>query len=648
MQLPVSNIMGYSNQFRLSGLASGLDTDTIVSQLMKIERMSYDKVYQKKQLEEWKRDQYREIISLLNDFKSSFLDYVRPENNMLSPTTYMQFSVSVTNSKTGEISNAVSARSSVNALEGTHTVKVERIATADKAVSSHGISAGLLGAPVTFSLKGKQFTVTLDNVSRVITLDNYDDLDDLINKEGTGLQDLLDKAFGEGKIIVSKINGRLHFDTSGGASSLTLYNTASGNGTENTLSLLGFKSGASNRIDVNMSLQELSKKLKTPLQFGTNGKVTFTINDKEFTFNMSDSLSKVISTINNDADAKVNIAYNEVTDKITITAKQLGDGDNIRISQKDGNFFEAMGISVTNPVTSEGVDAVVYIDNELVTRSSNEFTINGITYTLQHESEDELKVTVTQDVDKVFEKIMAFVNKYNEVVDKINSKLSEEYIRNFLPLTEEQRAELSEDEIKKWEEKAKTGLLRNDEILQDIVYNMRKALYDTVEGVDIALYSIGITTSSSYSQRGKLVVDEERLKNAIKNSPDAVMNLFCKKSDIEYNDINNRAKRMKEEGIAYRIFDIVQDNVRITRITVGGQTYKGRLLEKAGMIGDSSEFNNALSKNIKLYEYEMDRLYEALIAKEEAYYRQFTEMEKAMSQMNSQLSWLLSQFGNYR
>jgi len=640
--------MGYSNKFRLSGLASGLDTDMIVSQLMRIERMSYDKIYQKKQLEEWRRDQYREIISLLNDFKSSFLDFARPENNMLSQTTYKQFSVSVVNSKTGESSGAVSVKGTSGALDGTHTIKVERLATADKAESGQGISAALSGVPVEYSLKGKKITVTLDNVARVITLDDYKDLNDLINKEGTGLQDLLDKAFGEGKIVVQNVNGRLSISTSGGAGKITLYNTSTGEEAGNTLALLGFKSGASNRINTGMSLQELAGQLGTGLVFDSDGKISFTINDKEFTFSKTDTLSKVMSTISNDTDAKVYMTYNEITDKITISAKQLGAGDNIRISQTGGNFFEAIGISVENPVTSEGVDAVVYIDNELVTRSSNEFTVNGITYTLNDVTTDELKVTITQDADKVFEKIMAFVNKYNEVIDKINSKLNEEYDRNYLPLTEEQKEALSEEEIKKWEERAKKGLLRNDDILQDIVYNMRKALYEAVEGVDIALFSIGITTSSNYSQRGKLVVNEEKLKKAIKESPEAIMNLFCKKSDIEYNDINKRDQRIREEGIAYRIFDIVQDNVRITRITVGGQTYKGRLLEKAGMIGDSSEFNNALSKNIKLYEYEMDRLYEALIAKEEAYYRQFTEMEKAMSQMNSQLSWLLSQFGNYR
>jgi flagellar hook-associated protein 2 len=143
---------------------------------------------------------------------------------------------------------------------------------------------------------------------------------------------------------------------------------------------------------------------------------------------------------------------------------------------------------------------------------------------LLKENADTQTVSLTQDVDSVYDNISKFIAKYNEIIDTINNKLSEKYDRNYLPLTDEQKEAMNEDDIKKWEEKAKTGLLRNDSILQNIVYRMRSAVYDSVAGISTALSEIGITTDT-YVTKGKLIIDETKLKEAIRNNPDNVMNL---------------------------------------------------------------------------------------------------------------------------
>ena len=100
--LSIYNVNPYSSTLRITGLATGLDTDQIVSDLMKVERIPYDRLYQSKQLAEWKRDTYREITSLLAGFKSEFFDYLRPATNMLSQATYKQFNIQVVDSITGQ------------------------------------------------------------------------------------------------------------------------------------------------------------------------------------------------------------------------------------------------------------------------------------------------------------------------------------------------------------------------------------------------------------------------------------------------------------------------------------------------------------------------------------------------------------------
>ncbi len=638
--MSLSSVNPYTSTLRIGGLATGMDTDQIVSDLMRVEKIPYDRLYQKRQLAEWKRDNYREITSLLSGFRSGFFDYLSPSTNMLSQSTYKQFGISVTDSVSGEESTAVTVSTTSSSMEGTHTIRVDTLATADKAVSSSTVTAELEATPTDYSLSGKTVRVTLDGVTRELELDDYSDLDDLIGKADTGLQDLVDNAFGSGKITVSNASGKLRFETGGGASRITL---ASGT-TNDALADLGFESGDSNRLRTGYTLEALADNFDTALTFDASDQVVFTINNAEFTFDKTDTLSSVMSTINSDTDANVNLSYDEVTDKFVLTSKQLGDGDNITVTQTGGTFLDSMQISTADPVTEEGVDAQVVIDGETVTRSSNTFTVNGLTYTLLKESANEQDISMTLDEDAIYDKIVAFVEKYNEVIAAINSELNEEYDSDYLPLTEEQRDAMSEDEIELWEERAKTGLLRNDEVLQNIVYDMRRALYDSVEDVNGSLTSIGITTGT-YDMRGQLVIDEDELKEAIRNSPDTVMNLFSKQSDTEYADWENRETRYDEEGLAYRLYDVLQDNIRTTRDDDG---YKGILLEKAGLEGDVSEYTNTMYKSITSINERMDVLFERLLDKEERYYSQFTELEKAISDMNSQMNWLMTQLGMWQ
>ena len=140
------------------------------------------------------------------------------------------------------------------------------------------------------------------------------------------------------------------------------------------------------------------------------------------------------------------------------------------------------------------------INGQIITRSSNNFTVNGISYTLHKVSTEPQKIAIKPDVDGIYDSINSFVDRYNELIDKINGKLSEEYNRDYQPLTRQQKEAMSEKDIEKWEERAKTGLIRNDSILEKIVFSMRRGLFDKINGVDISLTNIGITTGSYYEK----------------------------------------------------------------------------------------------------------------------------------------------------
>ena len=640
--MAVNNINSFSSTMRLTGLGgSGLDTDTIVKQLMNAERIPLNRLYQKKQLAEWRQEAYRDITNKLRDLKDTYFNISKSSSNMMSATSFRKYTGTSSNS------NYVTISGNAESVTGSHTVSVKTLATASKAVSSGGVTDALQGSAVSdFNLSGKTIKITLDGVSREITLDNYSSTgDDIISKAGTGLQALVDDAFGAGKITVNynDATDQITFDTANGASRLTLSSGSSNDG----LAALGFTSGAANRLDTSRSLESLSTMFANDLTFNADGKLIFTINSKEFTFDKSVSLASMMNTINADADAKVNMKYDETTDNFTITAKQMGYGDNISIGTAQvGNFFGAGGaarISTGNATTVHGTDASAIIDGQLVTRSSNTFTLNGATYTLVKAHADPTTesetVSLSADVEGVYENIKGFVDKYNEIISYINTKLTEKYDRDFQPLTDEQKEEMSEEEIKKWEGTAKTGILKNDAILQDIVYSMRRALTDTVAGMETSLSSIGITTGT-YLEKGKLIIDEDKLKTAIQNNPNAVSDLFTQKSDIDYNGNNSaalRSQRYAASGLADRISDILNDNIR----TVGG---KGKLLEKAGMEGDATQYDNLIYDQIDEYDDDIAALISKLSDKENAYYSKFSALEQYIYQMSVQSDWIYSQF----
>lgn len=399
---------------------------------------------------------------------------------------------------------------------------------------------------------------------------------------------------------------------------------------------------------------------KLPLSFaGTADDIVFTINGKYFRFDSKNtSLNDIMRTVNADTSANVSMTYDATSDRFTIASKSTGATSRVIVSDKTGHLMSALGISLDSAVS--GNDASIKIkglggstDEIEIVRDTNSFSYDGINFNIKQNFEegvtqtDPIKFAVVGDTAKTLEYIKTFVEKYNEVIGKLNDKIGEEVYRSYTPLTDEQKESMSEDQIEKWEEKAKSGLLRNDSIISGTLSQLRSALYAAVEGTGITLSSIGITTSSNYEDKGKLIIDEDKLKDALANKPQEVANLFTSTSDVTYYDsMNNsvlRSQRYKESGIAQRFSDIIQDAIRTNTDSNG---YKGALLEKAGIIGDRSQYLNTLYKEIKEFDSQITEMNKKLIEKENALYEKFAKMESAMEKMNSQQSWLAQQFGS--
>ncbi|HPT82963.1 MAG TPA: flagellar filament capping protein FliD [Limnochordia bacterium] len=296
------------------------------------------------------------------------------------------------------------------------------------------------------------------------------------------------------------------------------------------------------------------------------------------------------------------------------TDLSLDQGDGIVIDEEGDQLYALQegGSKVT------GQDAQVAINGVTASYSTNTFTFNGITVNLlAAEADTTVVIEVKQDVDAVVEKVKEFVNLYNELVSELNGLLREEVYRNFAPLTEEQREAMSDKEIELWETKAKSGLLRSDSILRSVLSDMRTALSGVVqrEGAgSVGLREIGITTGAWY-EYGKLYLNEDKLRAALEENPDAVRDLFTQQGE--------------SEGLARRLTAVLDRSMDRITDTAG----------KATIPYDQSFLGN----RIREYESRLSAMEERLQRYEEQQWRKFTAMEKALGQLYAQSDWLYQQ-----
>jgi flagellar hook-associated protein 2 len=224
---------------------------------------------------------------------------------------------------------------------------------------------------------------------------------------------------------------------------------------------------------------------------------------------------------------------------------------------------------------------------------------------------------VAQDIDTAVNKIKTFIGEFNTLVSKYNGLVTEKTYKDFPPLTEEQRGEMTEDEIKKWEEKAKSGILRSDLDLTSMLSNFRLAFSTKVEGTGMSLMDIGLSTIS-YSSDGQIEVNETALRKALADDPDTVANLFTQSSSA------TGSAKFSESGLMQRLSSVINSYVNDIQSASVEMT----------------------EKRISEIENKMEELENVLASNQERYYARFTAMEEALSKLNSTSNWLSSLFSS--
>ncbi len=498
-------------------------------------------------------------------------------------------------------------------------------------------------------IAGKELTFTYNGVSKSIKLPEKDALNNgnILDTLRTSMQKQLDDAFGDGRIKVSANSGGLQFKTTvpgGGNDTSSVLSVSSGSaGLLGENGALNMNYGESNRVNMEAKISESG--LRT-FKEGTTFPATITINGVDIKVEESDTVRTLMDKINN-SDAGVEVNYQNSSDKFVFTSKKDGASGKISVG---GDFENIFGTSFNKTDGQDAIVAVKYAGSDEVVeivRDSNSFKIDGMTISVNGEfgykagaggkleldkTSDPVTFDAKVDEDKIVETIKKMVEEYNEIIELVGKETGTKPNRDYEPLTSAQKAEMSESEIKAWEEKAKEGLLFNDNDLKGLSNSLRFVVSTADQA---ALKKLGITTSSTASDNGKLSFDESAFRAALKTDPEGIREMFTKERTVDENGVATGVN-----GIAVNMKSAFDKYAK----TLGEP--KGILIERAGSIkSPASITQNSLYKQIEQIDERISDLQDLLEMEQDRYIKQFTALESVIAQMNSQSGWL-SQFGS--
>lgn len=395
----------------------------------------------------------------------------------------------------------------------------------------------------------------------------------------------------------------------------------------------------------------------------------------EFTYDQifgdNKTLNDLASAFSN-SGANVQGGYDTVNDSFSLYNKTSGSANKIGLKANNDTSAELLNklhlasynaqdnklgseVKFTNGTMTEaavGTNAKATIDGKTYESDTNKLNVANVIYNFNGVSAKNADgtyqastISVSQDTDKIVDNVKKFVETYNTLIDSLNTKYREEKNTDYKPLTKKQEGEMTESQIDKWNEKAKSGLLYHDNNIYSIISDMRESLYTKVDAVDTVLTdakgnkysynsmsSIGITSSTN---QGHITLDEEKLKKALTEDPDCVYQLFASDQDSTYvsgSTNKNQADTYTSKsdylntGIANRLYNAMTTNISNL------ESYAGTSKET-----DDESYLGKLITNMNT---KMTSFQTLMKSYERKLYEKYDAMEVALSKLGAQLSYI--------
>lgn len=587
--------MGANGIYGLSG--SGLDIESLVKMGMMNKQNQYDKMYQTQLKQTWVKEAYNTVYTDVKAFKESMSTF-----KMQSNMSAMQ--------ATSSNNDVVSVTANGAAAAMNHKITVEQVASnaylmtangqkIDRANNSAANSAYL--KDVLFS--GDATKTTVDGQTSYLVKNDTTGKNDTFKGSDVAIsievQDS-DEVDSDGKPVTHKVE-------------FTYDQIFTDNKTLNDLATAFSNSGAN-------------------VQGGYD-----TVNDSFSLYNKtSGSANKIGLKANNEASAKL-------LNKLHLASY---DGQTNTLGNEIGFTKDTLTEAAVGTNAKATIDGKTYeSDTNKLNVANVIYNFNGVSAKNADGTYQASTISVSQDTDKIVDNVKKFVETYNTLIDSLNTKYREEKNTDYKPLTKKQESEMTESQINKWNEKAKSGLLYHDNNIYSIISDMREALYTEVDAVDTVLTdargnkysynsmsSIGITSSTN---QGHITLDEEKLKKALTEDPDCVYQLFASDQDSTYisgstnknqSDTYTSKSDYLNTGIANRLYNSMTTNIRNL------ESYAGTSKET-----DDESYLGKLITNMNT---KMTSFQTLMKSYESKLYKKYDAMEVALSKLGAQLSYI--------
>lgn len=630
---------------RMTGLASGLDTESLVGELSKAYQTKVDNAKKKQTKAEWKKEAWASLNTKLLDFYKGALSTFK------SSGTYNTKAVK------GNLTG-MKITANAKAVSGNHKVKVNSTASAQmwtgyriggkgKTVAATTYEAATDGSrkisdlknaqgySIQNALNGSGFKVSSNGVDTEvkINIDENTTVDDMV-------ADINNQLSGTG-LTASFEKGALKFsNTSVGEDGSAGYDISVVAADEASASVLGLSKDAVTIKPLGEGNTENSitgkifayEEVKTPdsaingntrlIDLGIAENTVIKVNGTEINVDRNMTLSKLATAMGNTG---INASYDANQGRFYLSAKNTGT-ENAFTVDADDDTLTKLGLKFADDYKGkiDAQDASITYNGVEYKQATNTFNINGLTIEASGVGEEQ-SFTVDNDVDGIYDKVKSFIKEYNELITEMNKLYNAESSRGYEPLTSDEKESMNDEDIKNWEDKIKGSLLRRDSTISSLLTNMRTILNKSVEVTNsdgttskFSLSSFGIVTSD-YTEKGQLHIQgdtddsdfmdkEDKLKAALASNPDAVTKTLTSLGTEVY-DYFFKAMKKTETSSALTFYNDV-----------------------------------TMDKDIKQRKEDVTSLQEKLSAEEDKYYKQFSAMETAMSKLQSQQSYISQLF----
>lgn len=652
---------------RLSGLMSGMDTESIVTQLVQAKRTKVDTTKKAQTKLQWKQDAWKTLNAKIVKLYNGALSNLRFQSSFMKKTT------KVSNSSVVSVITGDGAMNSVQSLKVDHLAQSGYLTGGQLGDGKQGYDTDtkLRTLGMDFGAQGT-IKVSVGGEEKEINISNADTIGDVVQSfRDAGLNASFDTK--NQRFYLSAKDSGLDNDFSITAVDATGLKALQSLGldymddaTRDSYQAIVDSRDSMLQNKLNSKLNELTSE-RSRLQGLIGEKVDLLkekygqyfddtiIYDENGNVNVNAIKDKIAKLQDEDSEAFADLdpealaELNDLTGSLTNLSGRVNNIDKQLEVDEDGNYvlsdktvaditaevdeyigtFQAALDSETfGAIKNKAEDAEIYMNGVKYTSSKNTFEINGLTLTVNATTADNETVTLTtqDDTDGIYDMIKNFLKEYNELINEMDKLYNADSAKGYEPLTDEEKEAMSETEIEEWEKKIKDSLLRRDSTLGTISTDLKQMMMSgvMVNGKMMYLSNFGIETLSYFTageneknayhingdpDDSNTAGNANDLRAMIASDPQTVIDFFVGLSRDMYAKLTDRMART-DYSSSYTVYEDVR-----MKSEYDGYTSKIKELEK------------------KLSDYE------------DKWYQKFAEMETAMAKMQSNASAVTALLG---